>query len=85
MLKGNEIEEIAEWREGSQKQLNDERIVLYKKANYDQEQSTLVTRLKYELIKDHTTLKTEIMDFPVRLYDMEEFEQLLKANGFQHV
>ncbi|WP_145408524.1 class I SAM-dependent methyltransferase [Paenibacillus xylanexedens] len=85
MLKGNEIEEIAEWREESQKQLNDERIVLYKKVHYDQEQSTLVTRLKYQLIKDHTIEKTEIMDFPVRLYDIEEFEHLLKANGFQHV
>ncbi|WP_145047669.1 bifunctional 2-polyprenyl-6-hydroxyphenol methylase/3-demethylubiquinol 3-O-methyltransferase UbiG [Paenibacillus xylanexedens] len=85
MLKGNETEEIAEWREESQKQLNDERIVLYKKVHYDQKQSTLVTRLKYQLIKDQTIEKTEIMDFPVRLYKIEEFEQLLKSNGFQQV
>lgn len=90
MLKGNDIEEIPEWRETDRKVVNNELIVLYKKVQYHKvqyhkEQSMLVTELKYELVKDDKIEKTEVMDFPLRLYDMKEFEDVLRTNGFQHI
>jgi hypothetical protein len=85
MLKGNNVEEIPEWRETDRKVVNHELIVLSKKVQYRKEQSMLVTELKYELVKDDKIEKTEVMSFPLRLYDMKEFEDILRTNGFQHI
>lgn len=85
MLKGNDVEEIPEWRETDRKVVNHELIVLSKKVHYRKEQSMLVTELKYELVKDDKIEKTEVMNFPLRLYDMKEFEDILRANGLQHI
>nr|WP_154892392.1 class I SAM-dependent methyltransferase [Paenibacillus xylanexedens] len=85
MLKGNNVEEIPEWRETDRKVVNHELIVLSKKVQYRKEQSMLVTELKYELVKDDKIEKTEVMNFPLRLYEMKEFESILRTNGFQHI
>lgn len=85
MLKGNDVQEIPEWRETDRKVVSGELIVLSKKVQYLKEQSMLVTDLKYELVRDDKIEKTEVMNFPLRLYDMKEFEDVLRANGFQHI
>ncbi|WP_460319763.1 class I SAM-dependent methyltransferase [Paenibacillus sp. YSY-4.3] len=85
MLKSNDIEEISDWIESEKKYINDELIFKYKKVQYFKEQSMLVTKLKYQLVKENKVEKTEMMDFPLRLYDIKEFENVLKANGFQHI
>lgn len=85
MLKSNDIEEISEWRESGKKYINNELIVIYKKVQYNKEQSMLVTKLKYQLVKENKIDKTEIMNFPLRLYDIKEFENILKTNGFQNI
>ena len=43
----------------------------------------LNTKLKYLLVKNGQIEKEEIMDFPVRLYENTEFENVLKSNGFK--
>jgi SAM-dependent methyltransferase len=86
MLKNNEIEEIPEWIESEKKYVNDdELIVKYKKVRYHKEQAMLVTQLKFQLVKNNLIEKTEYMDFPLRLYEISEFENILKSNGFQNV
>ncbi|PWW08718.1 methyltransferase family protein [Paenibacillus cellulosilyticus] len=85
ILKRDHIDEMLEWTETARQDVNDECIVTYKKVHYDAEQSLLVTQLKYQLVREGNVEKTEIMDFPLRLYDLAEFESILKQNGFQHV
>jgi hypothetical protein len=41
--------------------------------------------LKYQLVKDGQIEKSEIMDFPIRLYESGEFENILKTNGFNEI
>jgi hypothetical protein len=43
--------------------------------------SMLSTKLKYQSVKNGQIEKTEIMDFPLRLYEIEEFKNTLKLNG----
>ncbi len=85
MLKYDGIEEIPEWMELEQIQFDDELIVSYKKVHYDVEESMLTNQLKYESVKNGHIKKTEIMDFPIRLYDLEEFENTLKSNGLENI
>ena len=85
MFKNNDIQEIPEWIESGKKQVDDEWIVTYKRVHYDKEQSMLVTQLKYQLMKENRVVKTELMDFPIRLYEEEEFEHILRTNGFGYI
>lgn len=85
MLKHSGIEEIPEWVELQKKQFDDELIVTYKKVHYNEEESMLITKLKYQSVKNGVIEKTEIMDFPLRLYTIEEFENTLMSNGFNNI
>ncbi|WP_338552695.1 class I SAM-dependent methyltransferase [Paenibacillus sp. KS-LC4] len=85
MLKGNDIEESSDWIQLEKKYINNEWIVISKKAQYHKEQSTLFTKLKYQVVTEDKIEKTEMMDFPLRLYDVKEFENILKTNGFHHI
>ncbi|OAB38293.1 hypothetical protein PMSD_08000 [Paenibacillus macquariensis subsp. defensor] len=85
MLKYDGIEEIPEWMELDQIQFKDERIVSYKRVHYNEEESMLITQLKYESVKNGQIEKTEIMDLSIRLYDINEFENTLKSNGLHHI
>lgn len=76
MLKHGGIAEIPEWVESEKKQFDDELIVTYKKVHYNEEESMLTTKFKYQSVKNGQIVKTEIMDFPLRLYVMEEFENV---------
>jgi hypothetical protein len=67
------------------KQFNDGTIVESKKVKFDAENKILHTKLKYELMQENMVIKTEIMDFPMRLYENGKFENTLKINGFQKV
>ena len=85
MFNHNDIQEIPEWIESGKWQVNDDWIVGYKKVRYEKEKSMLYTKLKYELVKENRVITSEIMDFPVRLYERDEFEQILRSNGFVHI
>ncbi|MBE5106495.1 class I SAM-dependent methyltransferase [Bacillus thuringiensis] len=82
---GSETEDIIEWIETNRKEINNEFIVEYRKASYDEAQKLLNIKLKYEVIYDEKIEETEIMDFPIRLYELKEFENILIANGFSQV
>ncbi|MEH6940227.1 class I SAM-dependent methyltransferase [Bacillus sp. JJ664] len=77
--------EISNWVQTNCVQFIDEKIVESKKVHFDSENNMLHTKLKYELIQDNEVMKTEIMDFPMRLYENSEFENILSNNGLQKV
>ncbi|MGW5953056.1 class I SAM-dependent methyltransferase [Bacillus mycoides] len=70
---GSETEQILDWIETNRKEINNEA------------QKLLNIKLKYEVIHDEKIAETEIMDFPIRLYDLKEFENILIANGFSQI
>ncbi|MES9698034.1 class I SAM-dependent methyltransferase [Bacillus sp. JJ927] len=82
---GSETEQILDWIETNRKEINNELIVEYRKVSYDKVQKLLNIKLKYEVIHDEKIAETEIMDFPIRLYDLKEFENILIANGFSQI
>ena len=77
------VNDICDWIETNRHYLDNNQIVEYKKVNYDKTSKMLNTKLKYQLVKDGQIEKTEIMDFPIRLYESGEFEKILKTNGFE--
>jgi SAM-dependent methyltransferase len=81
----NGIEDIPEWVETNRKQFDHETIVEYKKVHFDETNNLLKMQLKYESYQREKLEKTEIMDFPMRLYNPGEFEDRLKSKGFQNV
>ncbi|QWH17788.1 class I SAM-dependent methyltransferase [Bacillus mycoides] len=82
---GSETEQILVWIETNRKEINNELIVEYRKVSYDKAQKLLNVILKYEIIHDEKIKETEIMDFPIRLYDLKEFENTLITNGFSQI
>ncbi|KRE92165.1 hypothetical protein ASG89_33480 [Paenibacillus sp. Soil766] len=85
MLKHSGIKELPEWVETERKQFEDELIITYKKVQYNEVESLLTTEFKYQSVVNGQIEKTEIMDFPLRLYVLEEFENTIKSNGFHNV
>ncbi|WP_439876179.1 class I SAM-dependent methyltransferase [Bacillus mycoides] len=85
MQGGSETEQILDWIETNRKEINNELIVEYRKVSYDKAQKLLKIILKYEVVHDENIEETEIMDFPIRLYDLKEFENILIANGFSQI
>lgn len=79
------VEEIPDWIETNRQYLDNKEIVEYKKVYFDQGSKMLNIKLKYHLVKDGQIEKSEIMDFPVRLYESGEFENILKYNGFSEI
>jgi SAM-dependent methyltransferase len=79
------IENVPEWVETNRKQFDQETIVEYKIVHFDETTSMLNMQLKYEASTGEQIVKTEIMDFPMRLYNPGEFENILKSKGFQNV
>ncbi|WP_093276981.1 bifunctional 2-polyprenyl-6-hydroxyphenol methylase/3-demethylubiquinol 3-O-methyltransferase UbiG [Psychrobacillus sp. OK032] len=79
------VEDIPDWIETNRHYLEGNEIIEYKKVNYDQVSKMLNTKLKYQLVKDGQIEKAEIMDFPIRLYESGEFENILKTNGFDEI
>ena len=85
VLGGNKEEEILDWIETNRKEIKNELIVEYRKVSNDDVQKLLNIKLKYEIIHDEKIVQTEIMDFPIRLYELKEFENILINNGFSQV
>lgn len=85
VTKSDTINELRNWKETNRIQFDQEFIVEYRKVEYDKENSLLNTQLKYELIQHENIIKSELMDFCIRLYKRTEFEELLYFHGFQHV
>lgn len=85
MVKDESIDEIQEWTQTIKETFVEETIIGYKKVKYDEENNILDMKLKYELYKDHQLLHTELMDFPIRMYELDEFKGILSRNGFQNI
>ena len=83
MIKNTEVEEIPDWIETNRKQFVDQMIIEYKKMNYNQESKVLNIELQYKAVQGEQLVKIETMDFPIRLYEIEEFKDLLQTNGFR--
>ena len=81
----NGIEDVSEWVETNKKYFEHETIVEYKKVHFDETNNLLKMQLKYESFLGDKLEKTEIMDFPMRLYNPGEFESILKGKGFQNI
>ncbi len=79
------VKEIPDWIETNRHYLDSKEIIEYKKVNYDRTSKMLNTKLKYQLVKDGQVEKSEIMDFPIRIYESGEFENILKNNGFDEI
>ncbi|MDO7268689.1 MULTISPECIES: class I SAM-dependent methyltransferase [Shouchella] len=85
MEKEGEIKEILDWTETNRISFSNETIVEFKKVTYNEQNDILETQLKYQSIQNHSIRKSEIMDFPIKLYDMKAFKNTLKRNGFQNI
>lgn len=85
MTNTGHVEDIPDWIETNRHYHDNKEIIEYKKVNYDRTSKMLNTKLKYQLVKDGQIEKSEIMDFPIRLYETGEFEEILKSNGFNEV
>jgi SAM-dependent methyltransferase len=85
MTKNSEIQEFPEWIETNRKQFDNETIVENKKVHYDEKNKLLNIKLKYQSVQGEQIEKTEIMDFPIRLYDLEEFKHSLQSNGLNNI
>jgi hypothetical protein len=83
--KDHEIEEVSEWVETNRKEFGGQSIIEYRKIAYEEETKILQIKLKYEAIRKGITEKTEMMDFPIRLYEPGEFEKVLKSSGFNKI
>ncbi|MEK3800385.1 class I SAM-dependent methyltransferase [Peribacillus sp. FSL H8-0477] len=79
------VEDIPDWMETNRRYLDNNEIIEYKKVNYDQASRMLNINLNYQLVKDGRIVKSEIMDFPIRLYEPGEFKTILKTIGFGEV
>ncbi|MFJ8260936.1 class I SAM-dependent methyltransferase [Rummeliibacillus sp. NPDC094406] len=85
MIKNTEVKEVPDWIETNRIQFVDQMIIEYKKMNYDQESKVLNIELKYQSVQGEQLVKIETMDFPIRLYELEEFKDLLQTNGFRDI
>ncbi|MEN0642337.1 class I SAM-dependent methyltransferase [Alkalicoccobacillus gibsonii] len=85
MEKGIEIEEVLDWKETNRITFTDETIVEYKKVTFNEHTDMVETELKYQSIQNNTVQRSEIMNFPIKLYNFKEFEKTLKANGFKDI
>lgn len=79
------VKEIPDWIETNRHYVESKEIIEYKKVNYDRTSKMLNTKLKYQLVKDGQIEKSEIMDFPIRIYEPGEFDNILKNNGFDEI
>ena len=79
----SQVEEIPEWTKTNEIENGQERILEYKKVHF--ENQVLFIQLKYESVRNGQVVKTELMDFPIRVYELDEFEQVLKKNGFKDI
>ncbi|MET3195171.1 class I SAM-dependent methyltransferase [Bacillus sp. OAE603] len=85
ITKKSEPEDVLDWVQTNCIQFNNESIVESKKVHFDEENKMLHTKLKYELMHENIVIKTEIMDFPMRLYENDEFINTLKNNELHNV
>ena len=58
------------------------KIILSCLSAYDPEKQIERSIHRYELLKDGHLIDTEFEDFELRLYELDEFQQLLEATGF---
>ncbi|REB07316.1 class I SAM-dependent methyltransferase [Sporosarcina sp. BI001-red] len=80
MTRKGPVEEIPDWLETNRQSVDNHEIVEYKKVHYDMATRIQNTKLNYQLVINGQIEKSETMDFPIRLYEPGEFENILKSN-----
>ena len=60
-----------------------QRILEYRKVQF--ENQVLFIQLKYESVRNGQVVKTELMDFPIRVYELDEFKRVLEKNDFKNI
>ncbi len=87
-LKSNP-EEIDDWTE-KMRYSTDEKspgteIVCYQKLKFIKELMIMDIKLKYELLIENEIIETEYQDFPLKLHDPLQIENLLESIGFKQI
>ncbi|WP_373921147.1 hypothetical protein [Rossellomorea marisflavi] len=77
--------DCPEWKETNRLQDGKNTNIEYKRMTYDKDSRVLNSKLKYHLIHKEEVLKEELMDFPMRIYGVEECKDLLHKSGFVNV
>lgn len=80
-----EADDCPEWKETNRLQDGKNTIIEYKRMTYDKDSRVLNSKLKYHLIHEGEVIKEELMDFPMRMYGVEECKELLHKSGFVNV
>ncbi|KON87786.1 hypothetical protein AF332_13750 [Sporosarcina globispora] len=83
--KDSKIEEVSEWTETNRKKIDGQTIIEYRKIAYDDETKILHVQLKYDAVAYESIKKTELMNFPIRLYDPDEFDNVLNEIGYTQI
>lgn len=79
-------EECDKWEETNRMTRADGKVIVqYSKSHYDKVNKIISSPLRYELLDDDKIIESEEMDFSMRLYDISEFEEILKNAGFKHI
>lgn len=79
-------EECDKWEETNRMARADGKVIVqYSKSHYDKANKIISSPLRYELLDGDKIIESEEMDFYMRLYDINEFEEILKNVGFKHI
>ncbi|WP_291578320.1 class I SAM-dependent methyltransferase [Clostridium sp. UBA6640] len=79
-------EECDKWEEANRMTRADGKVIVqYSKSHYDKTNKIISSPLRYELLDGDKIIESEEMDFSMRLYDINEFEEILKNIGFKHI
>lgn len=79
-------EECDKWEETNRMTRADGKVIVqYSKSHYDKVNKIISSPLRYELLDGDKIIESEEMDFSMRLYDINEFEEILKNVGFKHI
>jgi len=60
-------------------------IIESSKSDYDEQKKVILFPLKYELFDGDNLLESEYMDLQIRLYEIDEIEELIRNSGFENV
>jgi SAM-dependent methyltransferase len=77
--------ELGKWRTRSVTRSDGAEIIFSTLQTYDSQEQVERSSHKYELFKDGSLIETELEDFAIRVYERDEFQNLLEAAGFVNI
>jgi len=80
--KNAKTNDINEFTETKRKAVGEDVLIEYWNVKYEGSKNLMDYKLKYQLVNDDKIIEEEYMDFPIKLYQEEEFAKLLKEVGF---